>query len=357
MEETFGTMTYQEQFLLDCKSFANWDVAFSDKYVRKAKNLSENKELKEKFLNDSLKNNINLNDANEVWNEICNAVDGGYSFNKSHSASYAMLSYQTAYLKCFYPKQFYASLMTSDGDDSEKIATYIAECKKRGISILPPDINKSNEYFKVEDNGIRYRITTIKHVGESAINHIKQLRPIKSFEDFMERREKSYIKQNVLVNLIKSGCFDFDNDNRGDLLHIAEMSNRTSKEIKNNVITFVYNWNDTLKSEWEKQSLGMYLSTHPMEKYGFKSLTTYKEDEICLVGGEVVDLTIRNDKKNNPMAFVNVDTLYGVVRVLVFSSIWKEEDLQKTLSIGNFVMVKGKKSGDSVLLNTAEVLQ
>jgi DNA polymerase-3 subunit alpha len=357
MEETSGTMTYQEQFLLDCKTLAGWDIAYSDKYIRKAKNLSENEELKEKFIQDSLNNNYSKEEIILVWDEICAAVDGGYSFNKSHSASYAMLSYQTAFLKYYYPQHFYASLMTSDGDDSEKIATYIAECKKRGISILPPDINKSTDEFVVEGDAIRYRITTIKHVGESAITHIKELRPIKSFDEFMEKRQKNFIKQNVLVNLVKSGCFDFDNPNRGELLHQVEMANRTSKEIKNNVITFIYNFNDQLKSEWEKQSLGMYLSTHPMEKYGFNPLESYKEDSECLVGGEVVDLSVRNDKKGNQMAFITLDTLFGSVRILVFSSLWSNDKLQSTMEIGKLVMVKGKKSGDSVLLNTAEELK
>src|SRR5690606_21906054 len=122
-------------------------------------------------------------------------------------------SYQTAYLKYHYPEHFYASLMSeekTDGDGQEMIASYVAECKARGIQVYPPDINHSSERFVVNNGNINYRITAISHVGDSAIQHINELRPIASFDDFMQRREKKFIKKNVMVNLIKAGCFDFD---------------------------------------------------------------------------------------------------------------------------------------------------
>ena len=251
MKETQGTMTYQEQFLLDCKTFAGWDIAYADKHVRKNKNIKEDNELKTKFFADVKKNGYDESIAKTIWDEICDAVDGGYSFNKSHSASYAVLSFQTAWLKYYYPKHFYASLMSSEKTDSNgqnAIANYIAECKQRGINILPPDINKSGEEFVVTNKGINYRITTIKHVGESAIHSILELRPIKSFDDFMQRREKKHIKTNVFVNLIKAGCFDFDNPNRAELLWKVDMMNRTKTQIKEGFECPMYEWNDKVKS-------------------------------------------------------------------------------------------------------------
>lgn len=359
MHETMGTMTYQEQFLLDCHHLAGWSIAYADKHVRKGKNLSSNRELAEKFLSDGVSRGYNKDYLQEVWEEICNSV-GDYSFNKSHSASYAMLSYQTAWLKHYYPTHFYASLMSSaktDGDGQIEIAKYMAECKEKGIQIIPPDINHSSDTFRVVGDSIAYRITTIKHVGDSAIEAIKSIRPIQSFDDFMARRQKSAIKQNVLVNLIKAGCFDEFNPNRAELLWLVDMSNRTKTQIKNDYTCPKYEWNDHIKAEWEKEVLGMYLSSHPMEKYGFKPFDSYKDNDDALIGGQVTDIVVRKDKKGNDMAFLTIDTLYGSIRSLVFSSLWARKEIQDPLQLNNFVMIKGKKSGDSVLLNSVEVLE
>lgn len=246
----------------------------------------------------------------------------------------------------------------TDSDGQSAIANYIAECKENGITILPPSINNSKENFMVVDKKrINYRITTIRHCGETAIQHIKELRPIKSFEDFMERREKSRIKQNVLVNLIKAGCFDEFNPNRAELLWQVDMSNRTKTQIKNGYEPPRYEWNDVIKAEWEKEVLGMYLSTHPMEKYGFKSLENYDDGASCLQGGEIVEVKVFKDKKQNDMAFVWLDTLFGKVKVLIFSSTWRYSKIRDLLQIGNKILVKGRRSGDAVILSEVEVLE
>lgn len=360
MKETVGTMTYQEQFLLDCKTFAGWNIAFADKKVRKNKHIREDHELREKFINDSVERGYDKEEVILIWNEIEDAVDGGYSFNKSHSASYAVISYQTAWLKINYPEHFYASLMSSektDGVGQDAISGYIAECKQRGINILPPDVNKSGEEFVVSDKGINYRITTIKSVGDSAIVGIENLRPIKSFEDFMERKEKKFIKKNVVTNLIKAGCFDFDNPNRAHLLWLADMSNRTATQIKTDMQCPVYEWNDNIKAEWEHEVLGMYLSIHPMEKYGFKPLDTFADGQQALQGGEVSEVKVFKDKKGNEMAFVFLNTLYGKVKILIFASTWKSQEIQNNFKEKNIVLVRGKRSGHDILLDKVEVLK
>jgi len=361
LQETEGLIAYQEQYLLDAKTLAGWDIAYADKHIRKNKDIRNDLALKEKFISDTISRGYNKDHMEQVWEEIVKTVEQGYGFNKSHSASYATICYQTAWLKYYYPEHFYASLMTSEKTDSDgqsAIANYIAECKENGITILPPSINNSEEYFMVVDKKtISYRITTIKHCGETAIQHIKELRPIKSFEDFMERRKKSYIKQNVLVNLIKAGCFDEFNPNRAELLWQVDMSNRTKTQIKNGYEPPRYEWNDAIKAKWEKEVLGMYLSTHPMEKYGFKSLENYDDGTSCLQGGEIVEVKVFKDKKQNDMAFVWLDTLFGKVKVLVFSSTWRYSKIRDLLQIGNKILVKGKRSGDAVILNEVEVLE
>ena len=359
LQETEGIITYQEQFLLDANTFAGWDVAYADKHIRKNKDIKNDNELMNKFLKDSGERGYEIDDMLIVWDEICESVQGGYSFNKSHSASYAMTSFQTAYLKHYYPKHFYASLMSSektDADGQSVISGYINEAKQQGISILPPDVNKSTERFVVVEKGIAYRITAIKHIGDSAIAHINELRPIKSFNDFMERREKRYAKVNVIRNLIKAGCFDFDEPNRGELMDRLEASLRTKTQIKEEFQFPKTEYNDAIKSEWEKQVLGLYLSTHPMEKYGFHPIDTFDEGEYILQGGEVSSIKEFKDKNNNLMAFIFIDTLFGNVKLVVFSSTWSEEGIKEQLTMGNMVMVKGKKSGDGMIVNEVEVL-
>lgn len=361
LKETEGLIAYQEQYLLDAKVLANWDLAFADKYIRKNKHIAEDIELRNKFIEDCKSNGvISQNLAIDIWKEIVDTVSQGYGFNKSHSTSYAVISFQTAWLKYYYPEHFYASLMSSEKTDSDGqsvIANYIAECKQKNIKILPPDINFSGENFVVTKGGVNYRITAIKHVGENAIRSIEALKPINSFDDFMQRREKRFIKKNTLINLIKAGCFDFDNPNRAELLWQVDMYERTKTQIKQNYQCPPYKWNDRIKAEWEKEVLGMYLSTHPMEKYGFKPLNCYKDGGHALQGGEIYDIKIFNDRNGNEMAFVFLDTLFGNVKVIVFASSWRYKNIQKQIQIGNIVLMRGRRSGNDLLLNSMEVLE
>jgi DNA polymerase-3 subunit alpha len=359
MHETLGTMTYQEQFLLDAHKLCGWSIADADKIIRKGKNLKQNKEVMDRFIGDGMRSGHNGDYMEAVWHQICDA-QGDYSFNKSHSASYAMLSYQTAWLKCYYPAHFYASLMSSektDGDGQDAISGYIHEVKQRGIQVEPPNINISSDRYIVGSNSsILYKINTISHVGDSAVKWIMDNRPFASFEHFMEVRKKSEIKQNVLVNLIKAGCFDFDNPDRGHLLWLVDMENRTKTQVKKEFVCDKYEFDDKIKAEWEMQVLGTYLSTHPMERFGFKPLTDYKDGESCIQGGEVYDLNIFNDKKGKEMCFAFINTLYGNVKVLVFSSVWAKQEHKVKLEIGNLVMIKGRRSGNDIILNDSEVL-
>lgn len=356
MQDTMGTMTYQEQFLLDAKTFAGWGIAYADKHIRKNKNIKEDKVLREKFYVDSAKRGYDMKDVMEIWREIETSVDGGYGFNKSHSASYAMTSFQTAWLKYYYPEHFYASLMSVEEDQS-KIAEYVAECKQKSIVILPPHINKSTEDFVVTKEGINYRITAIAHVGKSTIKAINDLRPIKSFDDLIERRTKKGVKINTLRNLVKSGCFDFDNPDRAELLWRIDMMNRTKTEVKNEIECKRYTNDKVTKAKWEKETLGVYLTQHPLEKYGFKSLAEFKEGDNALQGGEISDVSVIRDKNNKEMAFIMIDTLFGVVKVVVFATKWKHKELQELCKVGNIAFIKGKKSGNGILLNEMEVLE
>lgn len=360
MDETMGTMTYQEQYLLDAHILAGWGIAYADKHIRKNPDIRGDTALREKFIADCTANGHSEQDIIPVWSEIEDAVDGGYGFNKSHSASYAVTSYQTAYLKCHFPLHFYASLMSSektDGEGQDAVAGQIAECKARGIPINPPDINRSDDNFIVNNDGIAYRITTIKHVGDSAIAHIRDLRPILSFDDFMGRRSKSLAKKNTVINLIKAGAFDFDEPNRATLLWRFDMSQRTKTQIKQEVELPAYEYNDKVKAEWEKEVLGMYLSVHPMEQYGFKPLQHITEGDYGIQGGEIYDVRIFNDKKGNEMAFVHINTLHGNVKLLMFSRFWSNKDYRNMIKEGNILLARGRRSGNDLMCDSIELLE
>jgi len=265
-----------------------------------------------------------------------------------------MLSYQTAYLKHYYPNEFYASLLTSKGDDQDAIAGLIAECINRGMTILPPDINTSTGNFIPTNDGIMYRITSITHVGDTAIKDILKKRPFESFSDLLERRSTTAVKSNTIVNLIKAGALDSFGE-RHDLLWEFDMHNRKKTQIKNNYQCPTYSDNDRSKMKWEKEALGMYLSKHPMSKYSFKSLFDFNDEGPAFIGGEVLSVEEKKQKNGKAMAFVTISNTYGNNRVLIFANQWKEE-VKSVVSEGNLVAFKGKRSGDALLVDKVEEL-
>lgn len=351
MQDTEGIITYQEQFLLDCKTFAGWDIAFADKYVRKNKNINEDTELAKKFIDDSVNNQNNPDEMNKLWEEICQCVSTGYNFNKSHATSYAMMTYQTAYLKYYYPEYFYAGLMTLDKLNQTVLEGLISECKNYGIQIIPPNINTSIDKFSVFDKKINYCIASITGVGENCYSHIASLRPIKSLEDLLTRGKKTYIRKNVALNLIKSGCFDFENENRVELIEQL-IKIRNIKDIENNK-----KWNDKTKTIFEKESLGLYLTKHPLEEYSFKSIKDYPDNCECLIAGEVVDLTPIYDKNGNQMAFMTLSSQYGNTKCIIFHNTWNNKKLDfKSINISDVIMIKGIVSGPDCITNSYEKL-
>ena len=362
MEETQGIITYQEQFLLDAKMFARWEIAYADKKIRKNKDIRNDVDLMTQFVQNGIAVGYPVEVLQGVWAEIVEAVAGGYSFNKSHSASYAMISFQTAYLKCHYPIYFYSALMTSEksgADGQDMISQYIYECKDKGIPVLPPDINKSGDDFLPTKDGILYRLTAIKHVGESAITSLHMLRPIKSFADLLERREKRHVRKNVIISLIKAGCFDFDEPDRGKLMWLLDMDGRSNKQVKDDYQCPTYEYNDRIKANWEKEVLGVYLSLHPMEKYGFKPLDTFPDGGTALQGGEVHEIRIFKDKNKNEMCFAFLSTLFGNLKIIIFSNTWSqnEEEYREMLTQGSLLMVKGRRSGNDLLVDSIKRLE
>ena len=355
MKDTMGLMTYQEQFLLDCKTYAGWDVAFADNNIRKNKNIKNDEAIRTKFMNDVLNNGYSEELALELWKEIEDAVSGGYSFNKSHSTSYGVLSYKTAWLKCHYPIYWYASLLNSEISDQSKVESLIAECKKKGIKILPPDINKGSYRFEGTKEGIRIPINYLKGIGEDVVKYIqKELVPITSFEDMLDRGIKKYIKKNVVMAMIKAGIFDFENEDREHFMWVYAMRNRKKTDIKNGIESEHIHYDEKVKLQWERDVYGMYLSKHPLEDYNARSISDYTDEMVAIQVIEVTDMRTHLQKNGKEMCFMTGSNQHGALKCLIFANTWAEQDIKDKVKVGNILLAKGKRSGNDMIINDLE---
>lgn len=358
MRDTEGLMTYQEQFLLDCKYFAGWDIAFADKNIRKNKDIKHDYKIRDKFINDSFNNGHHIIVVESIWKEIEDAVSGGYSFNKSHSTSYAVLSFKTAWLKYYYPVYWYASLLNSEIANQDKVEGLIAECKKKGIKILPPDINKGSYKFEGTREGIRIPINYLKGIGEDVVKYIqKELVPITSFEDMLDRGIKKYIKKNVVMAMIKAGIFDFENEDREHFMWVYAMRNRKKTDIKNGVECPHQEYNEKIKLQWEREVYGMYLSKHPLENRNARSVADFTDDMTVIQVIEKKDVTERLQRNGKKMAFLTGANQHGIIKCLVFADTWAVDDIRETILNNEILMVKGKKSGNDIIVNDVEVIE
>lgn len=346
LDSTNGIIVYQEQYLQIAKTYAGWNIAYSDKAIRKNPDILNDEELKEKWHYDCsmIGNTKSTEHAEALWSDICHVVSSGYGFNRGHSTSYARLSFQTAYLKYYYPREFYAALLNVDANERDKILKIQELLSRLSIPLYPPDINKSEESFIPYEDGILSSIYLVDGMGVAGYKEISRLRPIKSLEDFMERRIPKFIKINTIENLIKSGAFDFELSRYEMLLYLQKTATKKFEvEEKDNY-------------HYEKDATGLFLTGSPYEKYDIPDFNRIPEDKVFATIGEVIDVAVRKDKNDNEMAFVIMSNQYGTFKVVVFSSTWRNKQVQDTLTKDSIVLVKGKKSKGSLLLNSTEGL-
>jgi DNA polymerase-3 subunit alpha len=353
MEQSLYTIAYQEQIMLRVHTLAGWSLGKGDS-LRKVKHISTNEDLRKEFIEGCL--NVGLITNKELiikaWQEIVDALEGGYTFNKSHSASYAKIAYQTAWLKYYYPKYFMCAIMTTERADQAQIAERVNQCKQLGIPVLPPDINKSDITYKCEEEGIRFAINTIKGVGESAILEIQRLGLVYTLNDFYNSANLRIIDKSVVTALIMSGCFDFENPNRYELMkeyHLLRGEKKIAALYEGKQIT------DKDIADFEKQYLGLYLTHSPYETYAFKPITDFIQGGQAVIGGEITKVKTIFDKNNNKMAFVTLTTEHQNVEVVVFYSVYYKT--QEAIVEGNFVMCKGKRDGNKLILDKIQVLE
>lgn len=386
---TYGCIVYQEQVMSIVRNLAGYSYGRSD-LVRRAMSKKKTKVMKEERknfvygneeekINGCIKNGISEDIANKIFDDMIDFAK--YAFNKSHAAAYAVISYQTAYLKCYYSKQFMAALMTSVIDNPNKLIQYIIECRQMGIQILSPNINKSQNNFTVSDKGILFSLSAIKSIGKQLVDNIIEIRErdglFKDFQDFINRISCIDITKRAVESFIKAGVFDCFKGNRHQKLLIYEnMMDGVSHSKKNNIkgqmsLFDFFERNDDIQYPnveeyekdkifaFEKEVIGFYISGHPLEDYekflkkhtNITTLDFYNDEsnkqdlingEVRTIGGIILSKTIKYTKNNEQMAFITLEDLYGTIEIIVFPSIYeKNKDL---IEIDNKVIIKGKVS-------------
>lgn len=380
LKETNGVMLYQEQVMRVASNLGGFSLAQADNLRRAmAKKVPEvMAQMRELFVTGCAKNGIDRKTAARIFDQI--EYFAGYGFNKSHSAAYALISFRTSYLKANFPVEFITALLTSEKDNLDKIAVYIAEAQKMGIKILPPDVNESYANFTVIGDSIRFGLLAIKNVGESAIDSIINMRQkngkFKSLYDFTEKIDSRLVNRKVLESLIKCGAMDSFGMYRSQLSAMIdralEVAGGIQKDRANGQLSFFDKFEDQenfKKSyqdipnipEWpenqllahEKEMLGFYITNHPLARFD-KILKTYStcattELRNCsdgaevLLGGIITKVKFTTTRKTNEkMAIVSLEDLSGTVEVLIFPSTFqKAANLVKQDAI---VFVKGRLS-------------
>jgi DNA polymerase-3 subunit alpha len=356
LQETYGVIVYQEQVMKIAGDLANFSMADADD-LRKAmgKKIPEiMAKHKEHFMQSAIENGISNDRAGKIFYLM--EKFGGYGFNKSHSAAYAMIAYQTAFLKAHFPVEFMASLLTSEMQSTDNVVKYIAECRNSDIQVLPPDINESGKEFTVIGSKIRFGLVAVKNVGEGAIESIIEARKEAAFSslcDFCERVDLKKVNKRVIESLIKCGAFDSTGEYRSRMMAYLEdcldYGQRVQKEKSDPQIGLfdlqesrqainlppvpeIDEWRKKQLLTFEKESLGFYITGHPLdgyeellEKFTNANSIVLKEKndgETIRVGGIVRDTKIIKTKKGDLMAFVNLEDLHGSIEVTVFSSLY-----------------------------------
>ena len=367
---TYGCIVYQEQVMQIVRDLGGYTLGRSD-LVRRA--MSKKKQAvmekeKQNFVYGNVEENVpgcaSMGIPTDIGNQIYDKMlsFAQYAFNKSHAACYAVVAYQTAYLKCYYPVEFMAALMTSVIENSAKVAGYIMVCKSMGITILPPDINKGIRGFSVDNGSIRYALSAIKGVGGPIIDGITEERkihgPYSNLQDFVTRMSDMQVNKKSVENFIKAGALDSLGGTRKQFMSVyIQLMDNVSRDKKSNMagqmslfdlvsdedksdfdvqLPNVGEYSKDIILGFEKDVLGIYVSGHPLEadkdlwEKGITNRTgdfllddetnscLVKDNSTSIIGGMITDKKIKYTKNDKPMAFLQVEDLVGTIEVIVF---------------------------------------
>ncbi len=377
LKETYGIILYQEQVMQIANVLAGYTLAEAD-VLRKSMGKKDKEKMAQQrnmFIERCVDNGVDKKQAENIFDLI--EYFAGYGFNKSHSAAYAYIAYQTAYLKAHYPAYFMCALLTSEANNTDKVAVYIDECNRLNIPILPPDINESQVDFTVvtqkdSTKAIMFGLSAIKNVGEAAIENIIEERKngnFKDLSDFLKRVNQRKVNKKVIESLIKSGCFDFIDKNRNKLLNEAENPKKSSIDLfgsdtASNLKPEIFTKEEEIV-KYEKELLGVFISYNPLKKYEniIKSLNINYTSELEDINDEsnvrligiVSSLKEINTKNKQTMAFVNFSDLYGSVEIVVFPSLYTT---LKQLKSTEPIMLVGKleKSEEKISITANAII-
>ena len=396
LEPTYGCIVYQEQVMQIVRDLAGYSLGGADilrRAMSKKKDSVMRAERKRFVYGDEaagvpgcIKNGIDEKTANKIYDEMIDFAK--YAFNKSHAAAYAVVSYQTAYLKYYYPAEFMAALMTSVMDRTQKLGEYIQECKSLGIKILPPDINESGSGFAVSGGNVRYGLSAIKGVGRNIIDSIVGERerggPFRDLYDFVSRLRGRDMNKRLLEGLIKSGAMDCFGLTRKQLMFIytdvLEDVTRNRSTALAGQLSFLDIIDDEQKKafktevpdvgefdrevllNFEKEVTGIFMSGHPLDEYeellasaanasspefaiDDEGNVAVKDQAQVTVGGLIAAVTKKTARNGQPMAFITLEDLIGSLEVIVFPRDY--EIYRQQIFEGNKVLIKGRASVDS----------
>ena len=362
LKDTYGVIVYQEQVMAIANKIAGFSLGQAD-ILRRAmgkKKPEEMEKLRVKFLEGAKKNKITERKAEKLYELIQKFA--GYGFNKSHAAAYAVVCYQTAYLKAHCPTEFMASLMTTDMGNTDKIMGYFTECRDLGINVLGPDVNESQKNFAVVDEAIRFGLAAIKNVGEGAVESVIDIRseggPFTSFFDFCRRVDLRKVNKRMLEGLIKAGAFDSTGAKRSQLMTVLDQAvedGATAQRERDLGQTTIFaasptgegtighaglpplpdmpEWDQAQRLKYERQLTGFYITAHPLTRYettikalsttttsGLPEMSDGKEVKLC---GIVTTVKTMLTKKGDRMAYLTLEDLQGTVEVIAFPDLYK----------------------------------
>lgn len=394
LKPTYGCIVYQEQVMQIVRDLAGYTMGRSD-MVRRAmskKKTSVMEKERQNFVYGNVEegvpgcisNGIEEAVANKIYDEMIDFAK--YAFNKSHAAAYAVVSYQTAYLKHYYPVEYMAALMSSVMDNSGKVSEYILTCRQMGIQVLPPSVNEGESGFSVSDGAIRYGLAAIKSVSHTVIEKLCEEREERgkftSLKDFLTRMADREINKRVVENLIKAGALDnLGATRKQSMMVYAGIMDSIAQDKKNNMagqmtlfdlageeekadfevkLPDVGEYSKEMYLGFEKEVLGVYISGHPLEEYEEKwrknisrvttdflldeetGQTKVADGEKAIVGGMIVDKTIKYTKNNKTMAFITLEDLVGTLEVIIFPKDYEKNS--RLLNVDDKVFIRGRVS-------------
>ncbi len=360
LKDTYGVIVYQEQVMQIAQVLGNYTLGGAD-LLRRAMGKKKPEEMakqKKIFLNGATENKLNPKKAEAVFDQMAKFAE--YGFNKSHSAAYADVAYQTAYLKAHYPLEFMAALLTEDMENTDKVIKNINEIRNMEVSVLPPDINESNRDFTVHDNGIRFGLGAVKGVGSAAVEAIVEARvdgPFESLHDFCERVDLRRVNKRVVEALIKCGAFDSLQSKRAQFMAALEEAMEYGQKLQREKesgqeslfgtdqiftqsgqaygqLPDIEEWPENILLTNEKEAIGFYITGHPLARHsdaikrfstcdtaGLMERADKEEVRVC---GIVTGIKLLNTRKGDRMAFVTLEDLSGFVEMVVFPETYTE---------------------------------